>query len=72
MLLNHGIHLGYCTNIHRGETWEETWRGLKENTLRVKERVSPGKPYGIGLRLSAQAARELSAPGKLSEFRDWL
>jgi hypothetical protein len=72
MLLNHGIHLGYCTNIHRGETWEETWRGLKEYTLRVKERVCGGKPYGIGLRLSEQAARELSAPGKIAEFKDWL
>jgi len=72
MLLNHGIHLGYCTNIHRGETWEETWRGLREHTLRVKDRVSGGKPYGIGLRLSEQAARELSAPGKLDEFRAWL
>ncbi|MBK8092595.1 MAG: metabolite traffic protein EboE [Verrucomicrobiaceae bacterium] len=72
MLLNHGIHLGYCTNIHRGETWEETWRGLREHTLRVKERVSGGKPYGIGLRLSEQAARELAAPGRLDEFRAWL
>ncbi len=72
MRLNHDIHLGYCTNIHRGETWEETWRGLKEKTLRVKDRVSGGKPYGIGLRLSQQAAVELSVPGKLDEFRKWL
>ena len=72
MRLNHDIHLGYCTNIHRGETWEETWRGLKENTLRVKDRVSGGKPYGIGLRLSQQAAVELSAPGRLDQFRQWL
>jgi hypothetical protein len=72
MRLNHDIHLGYCTNIHRGETWEETWSGLKNYTLRVKDRVSGGKPYGIGLRLSEQAARELSAPGKLDEFKAWL
>ena len=72
MRLNHGIHLGYCTNIHRGETWEETWRGLKENTLRVKQRVSPDKPYGIGLRLSARAAEELKNPEKIAEFKDWL
>ncbi|MCP5559682.1 MAG: metabolite traffic protein EboE [Verrucomicrobiaceae bacterium] len=72
MQLKHGIHLGYCTNIHRGESWEETWRGLRDYTLRVKDRVSGGAPYGIGLRLSAQAAQELSAPGKLDEFRAWL
>jgi hypothetical protein len=72
MLLNHDIHLGYCTNIHRGETWEETWNGLKNYTLRVKDRVSDEKPYGIGLRLSQQAALELSAPGKMAEFKAWL
>ncbi|WP_461786554.1 metabolite traffic protein EboE [Prosthecobacter sp.] len=72
MRLNHDIHLGYCTNIHRGETWEETWNGLKNYTLRVKDRVSDGKPYGIGLRLSQQAALELSAPGKIAEFKAWL
>ena len=21
MKLNHGLHLAYCTNIHRGEHW---------------------------------------------------
>lgn len=72
MRLQHQIHLGYCTNIHRGETWEETWRGLKDHTLRVKDRVSGGQPYGIGLRLSRQAAEELSAPGQLDAFRAWL
>ncbi len=72
MRLNHDIHLGYCTNIHRGETWEETWQGLKDHTIRVKNRASGGKPYGIGLRLSAQAAMELSAPGKIAEFKHWL
>ncbi len=72
MLLQHGIHLGYCTNIHRGETWEETWRGLRDYTLRVRERVTLGQPYGIGLRLSSLAAHELADPGKLADFRDWL
>ena len=72
MLQNHGIHLGYCTNIHRGEAWQETWRGLQEYTVRVKERVSGDKPYGIGLRLSEQAARELSQPASLVEFQRWL
>lgn len=72
MLFEHGIHLGYCTNIHRGETWEETWRGLREHTLRVKERVCPKGPYGIGLRLGAVAARELAEPSRLVEFQTWL
>lgn len=73
MELKHGLHLGYCTNIHRGETWEETWQGLKDHTLRVKARVCPaGQRYGIGLRLSAQAAQQLSAPEPLAAFKKWL
>lgn len=72
MQLHHGLHLGYCTNIHRGETWEETWRGLREHTLRVRGRVAAGKSYGIGLRLSARAARELAQPGALAAFQRWL
>lgn len=73
MELLNGLHLGYCTNIHRGESWDETWAGLKDYTLQVKQRVcKPGQRYGIGLRLSAQAAQELAQPGALTAFRHWL
>ncbi|NNE92628.1 MAG: metabolite traffic protein EboE [Verrucomicrobiales bacterium] len=74
MQLQHGIHLGYCTNIHRGESWAETFHGLDQYTLQVKNRVCPDdQPYGIGLRLSADAAAELSADRSLvDDFRRWL
>lgn len=72
MRLSGGLHLGYCTNIHRGETWGETWDGLKRHTLRVRDRVSGGAPFGIGLRLGALAARELAQPEAIRDFREWL
>ncbi len=72
MKLNHGLHLAYCTNIHRGETWAETFDALKQNTLRVRQRVCPNQPYAIGLRLSNQAAHELSDRATLLEFHRWL
>lgn len=73
MRLKHGIHLGYCTNIHRGETWEETFAALRTHTDAVRRRVAPGEPYGIGLRLGAAAAEELAAkPGERDAFRRWL
>lgn len=73
MRLNHGIHLGYCTNIHRGETWAETFAALRTHTDAVRRRVSPDRPYGIGLRLSAGAAEELAArPEERDAFRRWL
>ncbi len=72
MKLNHGRHLAYCTNIHRGESWPETFDNLRRYSLAVREQVSPGKPYALGLRLSAAAARELSDPPTLLAFQRWL
>src|SRR5207253_2735648 len=72
MKLNYGLHLAYCTNVHRGETWAETFDSLKRNTLPVRERVCPNQPYAIGLRLSSQAAQELSDRAVLLEFQRWL
>jgi len=70
--LRHNIHLAYCTNIHRGETWEETFATLQKYTLAVRDRVSPNAPYAIGLRLGNQASRQLSDRATLTGFRKWL
>ncbi len=72
MRLDHGLHLAYCTNIHRGESWAQTLDTLQRYTLAVRDRVSPGKPYAIGLRLGADAARELSDRAALLDFQRWL
>jgi len=65
------IHLTYCLNVHKGETWRENLAAIREYTLAVKDRVADGKPFGLGLRLSHTAAQELLAPGKLDEARDF-
>jgi len=70
--LNHGRHLAYCTNIHRGETWRETFAALETHTLAVRERVCPRGPFAIGLRLSQQAAVELTDAKTLLSFQRWL
>ncbi len=72
MKLKHGLHLAYCTNIHRGESWAQTFDALQKYTLAVRDRVSKGQPYAIGLRLGADAARELSDAQTLADFRRWL
>jgi hypothetical protein len=72
MRLTHGHHLAYCANIHRGETWAETFGALETFTLAVKERVCPSRPYAIGLRLSALAARELAEGQEMTQFQRWL
>src|SRR5262245_35641130 len=72
MKLTNGLHLAYCTNIHSGETWVETFEALRRYTLAVRDQVSRGKPYAIGLRLSDQASRDLSEPKALNAFQKWL
>ena len=70
--------LGYCTNIHPAETWPETMDALRTHVMGVRDRLIEtgdhpvGKPYPIGLRLSAQAARELLQGDALWKFKDWL
>ncbi|MBL9204050.1 MAG: metabolite traffic protein EboE [Opitutaceae bacterium] len=72
MKLNHGLHLAYCTNVHRGETWAETLGTLERHTLAVRRDVAAGEPYAIGLRLGQRAAAELAQPAEFDAFRRWL
>jgi hypothetical protein len=72
MKLKHGLHLAYSTNIHRGDSWAETFRALETHTLAVRDRVCPNQPYAIGLRLSERAAVELNEPEERLKFRRWL
>jgi sugar phosphate isomerase/epimerase len=65
-------HLTYCTNIHPGETWFEIHRNLEQYVLRVREKVARHCAFGIGLRLSGQAAHALSEPKALDDFRRFL
>ena len=68
----HEYHLTYCTNIHPGETWAAVFESLQIHVLPVKARVSPDKPFAVGLRLSDVASRELEQPRHLAEFKAWL
>ncbi len=72
MNLGGGLHLAYCTNVHRGQTWAETFAALETHTDAVRRRIAPDEPYAIGLRLGAAAAAELARPDTLDAFRRWL
>ena len=64
--------LGYCTNVHAGADLDQTRDNLQQHALAVKRIVSPNSPLGIGLWLSASAARSLRQDGRLGEFQAWL
>ena len=59
MKLGAAAHLTYCTNIHPGETWDEVRANLERHLPAGEARGSaPTRPFGVGLRLSAVAARD--------------
>lgn len=65
-------HLSYCTNIHAGESWSEHFESLQKYIPAIKQKVSPNKPFGIGLRLSNVASLELHKKENVLAFQNWL
>ena len=58
-------HLTYCTNIHPGETLGRGPRERSRGTCCGEgARAPPDRPFGVGLRLSDAAARQLDEPGR--------
>lgn len=74
MLVNpdQNLHLTYCTNIHPGESWPQVRANLEQYLLPLKARLAPIAPFGIGLRLADQAARQLLVGNALTSFQAWL
>jgi sugar phosphate isomerase/epimerase len=66
------VHLTYCLNVHPGETWSENFAAIKGKAMKVRSQVAPNRPFGLGLRLSAMAARELANPAQLQAFGQFL
>lgn len=60
----------YCSNIHPGESWAETFANLRQFVPQVKAAVSPDEAFPIGLRLSAQAAAEVDETS-IVQLLDW-
>jgi len=69
---NSDFHLTYCTNIHPGESWQEVREQLEHHLPELKKRISPDRPFGVGLRLSNLAAEELLEGDRLTRFAGWL
>ncbi len=62
--------LTYCTNIHPGESWQEIFAAVRDSAPVVKKRISPHRPFPLGLRLSAAAAWEIDG-GAAAQFHRW-
>ena len=66
------FHLTYCSNIHPGQTWDEVRANLQTYLPQVRKHMAFEGPFGIGLRLSGQAAQSLDQPDTLSQFKQFL
>jgi hypothetical protein len=67
-----GGHLTYCTNIHAGETWPDLVGALRRNVPAIRRKVAEGQPFGLGLRLGAEAAEALRHEAAFEELRSFL
>ena len=72
MKISTNSHLTYCTNIHPGEHWNDVFDSLNTYTLALKKKLSPDAPFGVGLRLSNEASKEILDGNQLAHFKDWL
>lgn len=72
MITKAGI-LGYCSNIHPGEEWEEHFSEIQKCVPLVKACVCPNDSFGLGLRIANKASLDLiNHPEKIQALKNWL
>lgn len=49
------MRVGYCLNVHPASTREGVIDGLRKITLPLRDRIAPGRPFGVGMYLPASA-----------------
>ena len=73
MRLARGLHLAHCADSPGRGTWAETFAALRVDATVLRSHArTPDKEFGLGLHLGDEAARELSTPRCLADFRRWL
>lgn len=70
MRLSGGGTLGYCLNVHPTQTFAELRAALLGPVREIKRRLRPDRPFGVGLRLSAEAAAEAGVAAELAAIFD--
>ena len=62
-------HLSYCLNIHPSDTLDQIMESISTKAMAVRDRVCPGRSFGLGLRLGYDAAVALQEPKNLETFK---
>ncbi|MGK0220346.1 MAG: hypothetical protein ACI9HE_003857 [Planctomycetota bacterium] len=55
------MRLAYCQNLHAGEDLEGVCAGIDEITVPLKRRLSPERPFGVGMYLPGPLAGRLAS-----------
>jgi len=66
------LHVTYCLNVHRGESWTENLAAIDTHARRVRDLLGIETMFGLGLRLGQRAASELKQPANLAAFKAYL
>jgi sugar phosphate isomerase/epimerase len=61
-------HLTYCMNVHPGESWDDILKAIRAHVVPLRESIAPGRPFGLGLRLS-HAAVEAATPDAVAQLK---
>ena len=71
--MKHGsdTHLTYCLNVHPGDDWASSLQNIRNHALRIRDRVE-ARPFGLGLRVSDTASRELANDAEREQFRAFM
>jgi hypothetical protein len=54
------VRLAYCLNLHPADTLAGLLEGLRTITLPLRERIAPGRTFGVGMYAPAALAEELA------------
>jgi hypothetical protein len=54
------VRLAYCLNLHPADTLAGLLEGLRTITLPLRERIAPGRTFGVGMYAPAALAAELA------------
>ncbi len=66
------FHLTYCSNIHAGESLRDVLDNLKKHIPPIRQALNFDEEFGLGLRLSAQAAKDLANTEAQNELQQIL
>ena len=66
------MRLGYCSNLHAGESVADIRTGLRDFTLELKRRLGVTESFGVGLYLPASAAEQLASREGQNEIEEWV